>query len=314
MTASIARTGTQLSDKFLPGQLLSYFGAAVGAGRVAGLGAPEMRNALGLALMQAAGSRQVVITGDPPAKAIYGAFPNHAGVLSALLAAQGLGADCEVIGEPAGLTAMVYAGACDGDALTGGLGTEFLMQGVRFKRWPTSGNVAPFIEAAAALARDGLDAADIAAVEVVANDHLRNWCEPLDKRRRPENPAAAANAIPFCTAKGLVHGGLGLADFTPEGLADEAAIALAERTTYRLESELEGGIVTVTTRGGERIEALGAAVGEVSPEQLTSKFRDCCTHAITPLAADRIDALIAMIDALETLDDMGQLAIAASGA
>ena len=85
VTASVSRTGRELSEKHLPGQLLSYFGAAIGAGRVLGLGADKMRSALGIALMQAAGSRQVVLSGDQPAKAIYGAFPNQAGVLAALL-------------------------------------------------------------------------------------------------------------------------------------------------------------------------------------------------------------------------------------
>src|SRR5258706_10888127 len=85
MTAAIARTGRRPSEKFLAGQLLSYFGAAAGAGRVLGLDAVQMRSALGLALMQMSGSRQVVLSGDPPAKAIYGAFPNQAGVLAALL-------------------------------------------------------------------------------------------------------------------------------------------------------------------------------------------------------------------------------------
>ncbi len=315
VTAAVARTGRELSEKHLPGQLLSYFGAAVGAGRVLGLGADKMRSALGLALMQAAGSRQVVVTGDPPAKAIYGAFPNQAGVLAALLSHKGLGADCDVIGEPAGLLSMVYDGACDMDALTGRLGTEFLMSKVQFKRWPTSGNLHPFIEAAAEIMRDGLDVTEIAEVGIVARNRLRDWCEPLDKRRRPENAAAAANSIPFCVAKTLVHGEIGLADFTQEGLNDEAAIGVAELTTYRLEDGLEGGIVTVKTRDGRRLEARGEAPGgrPVTQGQLAKKFRDCCGHSVTPLPPDHIDRLVAMIDELDALDDVGKLATLASG-
>src|SRR5204862_8147472 len=122
ITASISRSGRRSGEKFLAGQLLSYFGAAAGAGRVLGLDPTQMRSALGLALMQIAGSRQVVLSGDPPAKAIYGAFPNQAGVLAALLSKQGLGADCDIIGEPAGLYPMIYGGECDLNTLTEGLG------------------------------------------------------------------------------------------------------------------------------------------------------------------------------------------------
>ena len=77
-TAAVARLRRSTSGKVLAGQLFGYFGAAAGAGRALGLEPAAMRDALGLALMQAAGSMQVVLDGDPPAKAIYGAFPNQA--------------------------------------------------------------------------------------------------------------------------------------------------------------------------------------------------------------------------------------------
>lgn len=318
VTAAIARTGRHPSEKYMAGQLLGYFGAAAGAGRVLGLDAGRMRSALGLALMQLAGSRQVVLSGDPPAKAIYGAFPNQAGVLAALLAREGLGADVDVLGEPAGLYAMIYGGACDAGALTEGLGAEYLLTGAQFKPWPTSGNVHAFIEAAGALARDGLDPAEVAAVEVVTQSHLRPWCEPLEARRRPENAAAAANSIPFCVAKALAQGDVRLADFTAEGLRDEAAIALAERVTYRLDDALEGGVVAVRTHGGARREAhvatpLGHPSRPVSRARLVAKFRDCCAQAVHPVGDDRAEAIVAMIDGLETLDDVGRLAALADG-
>jgi 2-methylcitrate dehydratase PrpD len=188
-----------ISENFLSGQILSYFGAAAGAGRVLGLDAAQMRSALGLALMQMSGSRQIVLSGDPPAKAIYGAFPNQAGVLAALLSKQGLKADCDIIGEPAGLYPMIYGGQCDLDALTGGLGAQFLLNEVEFKVWPTSNHVHAFIEAASNIPR--LDVSAIRDVEILAPRKLRPWCEPLEKRRRPDNAAAAANSIPFCVAK-----------------------------------------------------------------------------------------------------------------
>src|SRR5262249_27745606 len=72
------------ASRVLEGQLLGYFGAAASAGRVMRLSVSEMQSALGLALMQASGTMQLVLDGDPPAKAIYAAFPNLAGVLSVL--------------------------------------------------------------------------------------------------------------------------------------------------------------------------------------------------------------------------------------
>ena len=110
-----------------------------GAGRVLGLNAEKMGSTLGLALMQMAGSRQVVLSGDPPAKAIYGAFLNQAGSPAERLSglSQGLGADCDVIGEPAGLYPMIYGNQYNPDELTEELGSKFLLNEVEFKPWPT---------------------------------------------------------------------------------------------------------------------------------------------------------------------------------
>jgi len=310
ITAAIARSGRRPGEKFLSGQILSYFGAAAGAGRVLGLDATQMRSALGLALMQMAGSRQVVLSGDPPAKAIYGAFPNQAGVLAALLSRQGLGADCDIVGEPAGLYPMIYGGQWDAGALTEGLGVKFLLNEAEFKPWPTSNHVHAFIEAASSIPR--LNVPVIQSVEILAHSKLRPWCEPADKRRRPDNAAAAANSIPFCVAKSLVHGTVKLADFTPDGLQDAAALAVADRTSCRLDDSITGATVRVFNADGQIHQAevqipLGHKSRPVSRAVLVEKFRDCCSHAAQRMRPESIDEILVRIDDLAELDDVSRI-------
>lgn len=317
-TAAVTRLRRPLGGNILAGQLFGYFGAAVGAGRALGLEATAMRDALGLALMQAAGSMQVVLDGDPPAKAIYGAFPNQAGVLAALLSQAGLGASCNAVAGPAGLFGMFHDGAFDADALTGGLGATFLLMETGFKPWPTSLHAHPFIEAAAEISGHGLRPHEIDAVEVVGHSRLRAWCEPLDRRRRPENAAAAGNSIPFCTAKALVQGNVTLGDLTDQGLRDAAAIAVAERTVFRPDDRITGGAVTVAMRDGRNLEAgvetpLGDHARPMTDGQLAEKFRDCCRHAVAPLSHAEVQELIDLVANLERLDDIGRLATMASG-
>jgi 2-methylcitrate dehydratase PrpD len=309
ITSAIVRAGRRPSEKFLSGQLLNYFGAAAGAGRVLGLTAEQMRSAFGLALMQMAGSRQIVLSGDPPAKAIYGAFPNQAGVLAALLSKEGLGADCDFIAEPAGLYAMIYNGDCDANVLTEGLGTHFRLEEVAFKPWPTSNNLHPFIEAASEISRSGLDVGKIAEVEILAHSKLRPWCEPLEVRRRPDNPAAAANSIPFCVAKSLVHGNVTLADFTLQGLKDAPTLEVSERTSYLLDDAVKGAVVNVALNDGRRLEArvetpLGDPTRPVPMKQQREKFRDCCRHTIKPLPSNRVGELVSLVENLDQLDEM----------
>jgi 2-methylcitrate dehydratase PrpD len=318
VTAAAMRAGQHASDKVLNGQFLGYFGAAAGAGRVLGLDADRMHSAFGLALMQASGSMQIVLEGDPPAKAIYGAFPNHGGVLAALLARGGLGAACDALEGKAGLYGLAYGGAYEPRALTEGLGAEFLLLGTQFKPWPTSMIVHPFIEAGLELARQDVRTADIEAVEIVGPGHIRPWCEPLDDRRRPKNPATAANSIPFGVAKALARGEVALADFTRDGLDDRVARSVAERTGYALNDGMHGAIVRILTTDGRRLEShvetpLGHPSRPVPFDRLVAKFRDCCRYAAPPLSPARADDLLDLLMRLETVDDVGVVAQIAAG-
>lgn len=185
ISAAQARTGKPPSEKFLAGQLFGYFGAAAAAGHLLGLDAPRMYGAFGIALMQTSGTMQVVVGGDPPAKAVYGAFPNHGGVLAALLSAAGLAGDCDALEGPAGLYEMFYDGDYDEEALTGGLGDEFLFSKAQFKPWPTSGMIHPFIEAARELVASPVAAEEVVSIRLIGNSRLAAWCEPLGERARP---------------------------------------------------------------------------------------------------------------------------------
>jgi len=312
VTLAAAKGGGQVSPRILAGQYFGYFGAAAGAGHILGLGAAAMHSAFGLALMQVSGSRQVVIGGDPPAKAVYGAFPNHGGVLSALLARTGLHAEIDALDGEAGFFGLATGGRFDAAALVDGLGERFLFLGTQFKPWPTSGHVAPFIEASIELAtRYDLEVADLEAVELVGNPRFRDWFEPADERRRPSNAAAAANSTMFAAAKALAHRDVVLADFTSAGLRDDVVLTLTDRITYRLDDRVQGGLVIVRTADGRRLEAavekpLGDPSRPMSRDRLEAKFRDCCSYAPS-LSSNDVRALVAFIDTLEDADDVSGL-------
>ncbi len=305
--SAVANGGGRVSPRILSGQYFGYLGAAAGAGRILGLDAQAMHSAFGLAAMQAAGSRQVLIGGDVPAKAIYAAFPNQVGALAALLARAGLDARFDVLEGEAGLFGIAADGRFDAPTLTADLGRRFLFLDAQFKPWPTSANVAPFIEAAIELnARHHVTPADLQSVELTGASRYRDWFEPVRERRRPANATAAANSAMFVTAKALVHGGVSLRDFTAEGLADEPSLQVADRITYRLDDSVRGGIVKVTTTDGrELVAAIGAPLGDASrpltDERLEAKFRDCCSYApsIAPAQAERMIAFVRNLDRAE---------------
>jgi 2-methylcitrate dehydratase PrpD len=311
---ALSRLDTGAGGVFLAGQLLSYFGAAVGAGRVFGLDDVAMRSALGLSLMQAAGSRQVVLEGDPPAKAIYGGFPNQAGVQAAVLAKGGVRADCDVFGPPAGLYSMVYGGAYDPGALTSRLGDAYRMEEIQFKPWPTSAKLHPFIEACLDLASRGISTEEVASVTVFGRVSYRPWCEPVEKRRAPTNAAAAANSVQFVIGKTLVHGTVGPHDFTTDGLRDAKALAIAAQTVCRLEGEDDGVAVEVELKSGKRLHSRIDRSRPMSTDMLIRKFEECCRYSARPLQTSAVARLIETILDLDRLDDVAQIASIATAA
>jgi 2-methylcitrate dehydratase PrpD len=307
VAAAQSRTGKPSSVKYMAGQLFGYFGATAAAGSLLELNAEQMHSAFGIALMQTSGTMQVVHGGDPPAKAIYGAFPNYGGLLAALLSKAGLDGKCDALEGVAGLYQMFYRGEYREEALFENLGRDFLLMRTSFKPWPTSDIAHPYIEAAAKIAERGIKASQIKAVQIVGDDHIRPWCDPIEERRLPKNAASAANSVPFAVARALVHGDLLLRDFTDEGIRDEVASVVASRTTYAIHRGLKGGLVKVSTNDGHEhqvhVEApLGHWSRPVPYERLVLKFRDCCRYSVTSLSASRIDRLIAFIDNLENED------------
>ncbi len=319
LATALSRAGVDANERFLEGQLLGYFGSAAGAGRALRLNAGQMHSAMGTALMQAGGSMQVVFDGDPPAKAIYGGFANLGGMLAALLAEQGLGAHVAAFEGQAGLYGLFYDGRYDPTALEEGLGSDWYLLQARFKPWPTSGNVHPYIEAATMIGQQGVKPGDVAAIVARAEPKLRPWCEPIEERRRPPNSASAANSIVYGIAKALTNGHVGLGDFTDAGLSQESALLLADLATCEIGEAYAGrGTVEVQTHDGRTfVETITRPLGHpsrpLSQDQLIAKFRDCAAYSAVPLPAAQLDALIDEVGSLETLSDAGRVGDLARG-
>jgi 2-methylcitrate dehydratase PrpD len=300
LAGALSAAGVDANEKFLEGQLLSYFGAAAGAGRILGFTPERMHDVLGLALMQAAGTRQVSFEGGE-AKAIYGAYANHGAVMSALLAEQGIGARCAVLEGPAGIYGLFYGGKYDAALLQNGLGTQFQAIDTVFKPWATSGVLHPFIEACLDL-RKKLNSTEIKKIHLHVTRYEKAWLEPIEERRRPHNAATAANSIFFGVAKTLVNGNVTLADFTPRGLEQAEVLALAAVTDYVLD---ENPGIEVTLRSGQVLKAsVGGKRRPLGYGELAAKFRDCAQYAARPVAVEEV---IERIANLENEADVGLL-------
>jgi 2-methylcitrate dehydratase PrpD len=291
---------------WLAGQVLGYFGAAAGAGRIYGLSPSEMHSAFGLAGMQASGARQVVLDGDPPAKAIYGAFTNQGGVQAALLSKFGLRADCAAIEGKGGFYAVFFGDPSPAEAVTAGLGERFVCADVRFKPYPTSGVVQPFIEAALDLRqRHKLSGDIVERVEFRGAPRIQHWCEPVEERRAPSNAASAANSIFFGVGNALAYGEVPLANFQPAGLADPRILAITARASFRIEPDPAApASVTVWTTDGRCVTtSVDDSATPISDEQIVAKFMDCVRYAPRPIDPETASRVAEHIMSLEDRPD-----------
>jgi 2-methylcitrate dehydratase PrpD len=311
--------GATDDPKFLSGQLLSVFGAAAGAGNVLGLTPKEMRSAFGLSLMQASGSLQLLLAGDPPAKAIYGAFPSQSGMIAALLAKAGLDAACDALEGHAGLFAMFYRGQYMAELIDNGLGSEFLLDEAQCKQWPASREIYGIIEAAIAIGQHHRDPSTIDNVQVTAPSRLRRWAEPIDIRRKPANAVVAANSIPYVVAKALCRGTMSLGDLTPDGLNEPVALGVTQKINCVFQDGNEETVVAVRTMDG-KVRTAEVRPGEGGPTidgrpaAALEKFKDCCRYSFNTLSAAQIDVIAGMIKHIEGVDDIRALTSAIRGA
>jgi 2-methylcitrate dehydratase PrpD len=304
----------------LSSQVFGYFSAAAACGNVLGLNCDTMRSAFGLALMQAAGTEEMVVhAAESFGKSLYAGLSNQGGVQSALMAHHGIIAKGEPLEGRAGLFAAYYGDRYDADVLVGDLGTRFLSLDRCVKAMPGTLVSHAFAEAALQLMRaNALRRQDIARVRLDVGPWGNVMCEPASLRRRPTSASAAMNSIPFIVAKAIVNGGVELDDFQAEGRNQAEALAIAASTEHVLRRDLarplglEPGLVTLTLKDGRELNMrvdtpLGHPSRPLSIDGTVAKFRANVRFAAKSLERSRVNALIERVMTLENLEDVAGL-------
>lgn len=262
--------------------------------------------AFGYALAFASGTMQAHAEGKP-ALPIQIANAARAAVMAVDLAEAGLpGPEASIEGPFGYLT--LFETAHDLTPLTHPV-PGFRISEVSWKPFPTGRAAHGGIVALQTLmAEHGLTAGEVAEAVYRA--------PPLIHRlvgRRPTSemaPAWARLCLAWLGAVVLVRGTVGLADFTPDHLADPALLALAERIRVEADDNADPAAftpatLTVTTTDGRVLShtvtaQLGSPAQPLSREQHLAKQAGCLDFA--GLGA-KADAVADMIDRFETLPD-----------
>ena len=292
---------------------IGVFGAAVTAGLLLRLNAEQMRHALGIAYSHAAGNRQCILDAAL-SKRLQAGQAASAGVFSAYLARKDFSGAHNIFAGRYGFLELYQPGGADASLLLQDLGTGFRGDGLSFKPYPCGRPLHTAIDAALAV-RAQIGNASLAKVTIGLErgayaDQFENGPAP----RRPAQVVEAQFALPFLVATALTHGRVGIGDVA--GLGDAATLSLSDRIVgevvdaagkprgwVRIVAELTDG----RTVAIDATDPLGSPEKPLSAALMRAKFRDNVGNARRPIAAADVDAVLAVLEGLENVADVGGL-------
>jgi 2-methylcitrate dehydratase PrpD len=281
------------------------FGGAAAVGRLIGLDPDRMRNALGLAGSQAAGTWAA--WGTATVK-FHQARAAISGLLAANLAATGFAAADDVLTNPDGGILNVYSDGGDPEAVVSGLGERWELGRISLRPWPGATPVQPVITGLFQLMQDG-------SLVTPSDASLRIFVAPSvhsqhARFRHPTGTFEAMLSIDYAAAAVMAFGRLGFDEFMPSVYGrpeiveriDRQITLLPDPELTPLQCRLELGdpdprIVVVTIPKGHPDDPASRAL-------LAEKFHSCAAGV---LDAARAAKLLATLEHLEKLTDVREL-------
>lgn len=310
--------GTQMLDRgWHSGPVFGTHTAAMSAGRLRGLSAAQLEDALGLAATQSGGLMAAQY--EAMSKRMQHGFAARNGFYAAGLAAAGYSGIKRVFEREYGgfLSVFGEGHAPEPAALTRGLGEHWETGIIMIKSYAAMGGLHAAIEAARTL-RPSVPAADIARVDVTVGEtvYKHGWWPP----QRPFTPIGAQMHIGYATAAALLDGNVLPEQFTPARLDADDIWRLIDVTSVHLDPALTdapiterfGTTVAVTmSDGAVRTTTVnqphGAPNDPVTNAELLDKFHALAARVTSTQRAEAIaDAVIGLdeLDDITTLTDL----------
>ena len=299
-------------DGFDPTGVAIVFASTAAAARILGLSEKQTLHALGLAFNRCGGSFQSNIDGTLAVRTVQG-WVAQTGIECAQLAQRGISGPVNFLGGIYGYAHLYGRGVLDPVAVVDGLGRQWRLLQMMFKKYPSCGATQGLTELVLQLVDElELTADKVGAVEI----RLNPYCHKLVGHafRTGENPRVDAQfSAQYCVANAIVRRSSKLTHFRPDQVADPRLHALIERVKVVSDPLLDArGHTAVdvklrTSDGKEHLRQLDIAPGypgnELSDAQQLARFRDCMAYAARPLPAEQVGCFIATIDDIAALPD-----------
>jgi len=305
---SIALNPAELYARgFHPTSVAGAFGAMAAASRLYGLTGKALRNAFGLAGLQASGLLAWVDDPTEHSRPFNVGFASRNGVLAAKLASCGVGGPPAIFGQkyPFG---RAFSGQWNEEALFKGLGEHFMVMDLCFKPYACCAFTHPGLDGLLDIQKsEGVLAADIkkiilrfpaAGYKVIDNNALRSHC--------------AQYVLALAATRGYVD----FYDVLHDQREDPQMRSLSSRIEVVGDDDLDRtypkfyrSVVEVTTHGGHHYSRdikhpRGSPENPMSRAELQDKF---CALTKDVLTDSQAKAISAAIDDIENLDEISFL-------
>jgi len=311
---SFSETGSSMSYQ------CGFYGAALVAARLLSLSEAQARHALGIAHARMAGNQQGYLAGASTIRLMQGVAV-EGGVLSALMAEQGLTGSADILDGRFGYYDLAHRGTYERADLVEGLGDSVwrsLEPSIK-PPYPCCKYTHGPIEAAVAAAREfGKEEIERIVVRVTNREVHDLVCLAYERKWNPSSLSECQFSLPFTVAHAVVHGKVGLDSFTEAGREDPQVRALLPRIEIDLDCAEQGtgrgrfpmpGIVTIEGKNRRRVRhtvefVKGHPKNPMTFDDVAAKFRLCASLGLPGWDPEPV---IDAIRRLEALSDTGAL-------
>jgi 2-methylcitrate dehydratase PrpD len=301
--------------------VFGYFGSAAVTGKLLGLDKGQLLDAFGIAYAQASGNHQSSHEGALTKRLSTG-LAARGGIFSALLAEKGYFGGRDSLEGYWGLYNLYRDGDYDSTCLTDQLGKRFEVVGLGFKAYPCCAQTHTSVSAVLTLAsQHHLLPERVKMIKVGVNaDAFTNLVEPIEIKRVPRTTVGAQFSLPYTVATAILDQKVTIDSFSEEAIKRPQIIGLAEKIEPYVDAEIENAFsgqispakVEVTTLDGSvysmRVnDPPGHPRNPMSEEDINRKIWECMKYAKKPIPKENVQKVIALVNALEQVDDVGQI-------
>lgn len=316
---ALAINGRLNSYSWIRASIAGIFGSAAASAKMLGANADETRNALGLALPQAAGTLASLHNPGSSVRSIRDGLSYRSGVLAASLAVRDVRGDQEVFDGRYGVYQVYFRGEYDRNVLTDELGVRYETKRVSLKPWPSCRHLHGTLTAVLGLMEKhklGFD--DVERVNLHVGDINLDRCRPVRTGLVPQNRIDLLCNLPFAVGAALRHRALPLRLYRDGAMADDVVLNAVPKVKWEFDPRqngrwtLEPGLVDLYTKDGKQYTseaklALGHPDNPMSVEQRRKKLVDCGAAAARPIDAAHANLIFDTVMDLDRLDDLSRL-------